>query len=149
MLLSMAAIGANEFDELQATPRRLPGTHTTSVHIVETCVRHAESVRYQGLTLSALSTVSGCSERRVHDAFCECHGMSPMSYLRLVALCEVRGMLVARPYEYDTVARAASDYGFWHLSRFAGQYRALFGESPHETMMRSRHVANPQSAESG
>ena len=149
MLRGMPAIAANDLHKLQTRPTRLPETRTKSVHIVETCVRYAESVRYQGLTLSALSTVSGWSERRVHDAFCECHGMSPMLYLRLIALREVRGMLVARPYQYDTVARAASDYGFWHLSRFAGQYRALFGELPHETMMRSRHVAKPQSAESG
>jgi len=148
MLLSMAAIGANEFHEGQTT-RRLPEARSKSLHIVQCCVRYAESVQYQGLTLNALSTVSGSSERRVRDAFYECCGMSPTSYFRLVALCEVRRRLVALPHEYDTVARAASDYGFWHLSRFAGQYRTLFGESPHETLMRSRCVATPLPAESG
>ena len=36
----------------------------------------------------------------------------------------------------DAVTRAVSDFGFWHLGRFAGQYRALFGEPPSGTVAR-------------
>ena len=54
------------------------------------------------------------------------------------ALREVRRALLDGPFARDPVTRAASDFGFWHLSRFAGQYRALFGESPSETVARAR-----------
>ncbi len=64
--------------------------------------------------------------------------MSPTGYLRIAALNEVRRTLLDGRRVRDGVSRAASDCGFWHLSRFAGQYRALFGESPSATLERSR-----------
>ena len=115
-------------------PRAVPA----SVHIVWACVRYAASVQYQKVTLSDLSAAAGVSERRVRDAFSECHGMSPTAYLRVAALCEVRRALLDDPFARDPVTRAASDFGFWHLGRFAGHYRALFGESPSETVARAR-----------
>ena len=90
------------------------------------------------MTLSDLSAAASVSERRVRDAFSDCHGMSPTAFLRVAALLEVRRALLAAPTVRDAVTRAASDYGFWHLGRFAGQYRALFGESPSITLARAR-----------
>ena len=46
--------------------------------------------------------------------------------------------LLDAPAMRDAVTRAASDFGFWHLGRFAGQYRALFGEAPSTTLARAR-----------
>ena len=46
----------------------------SSVHIVWACVRYAASVRYQRVTLNDLSEAAGVSERRVRDAFRDCHG---------------------------------------------------------------------------
>ena len=127
-----------------ASPGRCrPGTATgapASLRIVWTCVQYAASVQYQRVTLSDLSAAAGVSERRVRDAFSDCHGMSPTAYLRVAALREVRRKLLDGPFARDPVTRAASDFGFWHLSRFAGQYRALFGESPSETVARARSV---------
>ena len=115
-----------------------PRTRPASVRIVRACVQYAASVQYQGVTLRDLSVVAGVSERRVRDAFSEWHGMSPTAYLRAAALREVRRRLLEGPFARDPVTRAASEFGFWHLSRFAGQYRALFGESPSETVARAR-----------
>ena len=122
-------------------PALLPRARPASVRIVRACVQYASSVQYQGVTLSDLSAVAGVSERRVRDAFSEWHGMSPTAYLRAAALSEVRRRLVEGPFLRDPVTRAASEFGFWHLSRFAGQYRALFGESPSETVARARTLA--------
>ena len=71
--------------------------------------------------------------------------------MRLAALREVRRSLIEQPHNRDAVTRAASDFGFWHLSRFAGHYRAVFGESPSETVMRARseRVSASTVAESG
>ena len=70
----------------------------------------------------------------MRQAFAACCDVSPSAYLRIAALHEVRHALLAEPPARDAVSRAAVDHGFWHLSRFAGQYRALFGESPSETL---------------
>jgi AraC-like DNA-binding protein len=64
--------------------------------------------------------------------------MSPTAFLRFAALCEVRRALLDDPFARDPISRAASDFGFWHLSRFAGHYRALFGESPSDTVANAR-----------
>ena len=115
-----------------------PRVRPASLRIVWACVQYAVSVQYQGVTLSDLSAAAGVSERRVRDAFSDCHGLSPTAYLRVAALREVRRKLLDGPFARDPVTRAALDFGFWHLSRFAGQYRALFGESPSETVARAR-----------
>ena len=78
--------------------RIAPDCRPASLRIVWTCVRYAASVQYQRVTLSDLSAAAGVSERRVRDAFCECHGMSPTAYLRVAALLEVRRALLDGPF---------------------------------------------------
>lgn len=118
--------------------REMPVRHArrNSVRIARACEERAAAARYQGLTLADLCAASGVSERRVRQAFYESYGMSPTAYLRVAALYEVRKTLLLGPPTRDAVSRAATDFGFWHLSRFAGQYRALFGESPSATLAR-------------
>ncbi len=111
-----------------------------SEQIVEACVRHAAAARYQGVRISDLCVVAGASERRIRDAFHECCGTSPTVHLRRLALHEVRRMLFADYAYRDAVTRAATDYGFGHLSRFARHYREVFGESPSTTVLRARSL---------
>jgi AraC-like DNA-binding protein len=46
-----------------------------------------------------------------------------------------RALLRADPSK-STVTRIITDHGFWELGRFSVSYRALFGESPSETLQR-------------
>ena len=115
-----------------------------SARIVRSCEDYARKWRYQNVTLADLCAVSGVSERRVRSAFYECYQMSPTAYLRVIALNAVRRELVDGPPLRDAVSRAATDWGFWHLSRFAAQYRALFGESPRHTL--SHRAQRPRAA---
>jgi AraC-like DNA-binding protein len=112
-----------------------------SVRVARACEDQAARARYHGVTLADLCAAAGASERRVRLAFSECYGMSPTAYLRVAALHEVRHALLEGPLVRDAVSRAACDFGFWHLSRFAGQYRALFGEPPSATLDRRSHAA--------
>jgi len=116
----------------------------TSARIVRTCEDYARKWRYQDVTLAGLCEASGVSERRVRSAFYECYQMSPTAYLRVAALNAVRRDLVEGPRPRNAVSRAATDWGFWHLSRFAAQYRALFGESPRHTL--SHRIDRPRAA---
>ena len=118
----------------------------TSAKIARACEDYARKWRYQNVTLADLCEASGVSERRVRSAFHECYQMSPTAYLRVTALTAVRRELVEGPHLRGAVSRVATDWGFWHLSRFAAQYRALFGESPRHTL--SHRADRPQAATS-
>jgi AraC-like DNA-binding protein len=137
-------IGVRRFALDGGTNALRPRARLNSVHIVGTCEEYAARSHYQSVTLADLCQASGVSERRIRHAFYECYGMSPTAHFRVAALTEVRRALLEESPMRDAVSRAASDFGFWHLSRFAGQYRALFGESPSETYARAR---GSQSAE--
>ena len=63
-------------------------------------------------------------------------GATPMAYLRRVRLERVRESLVDG--SADTVTDAALRWGVTHLGRLSGDYRAAFGETPSETLRRSR-----------
>jgi AraC-like DNA-binding protein len=61
-----------------------------------------------------------------------------MTYLRRLRLQKAHAELAAHRPDELTVTAAASQWGFLHLSRFAEQYRRLFGESPSETLKNER-----------
>src|SRR5262249_35473370 len=110
--------------------------------IVRACEDYARSVRYQKGTLVDLARAAGVSERRVRRAFRDQVGVPPTTYLRTRALQAAQAELLAG----ESVSRAATDFGFAHLSRFAAEYRKLFGELPKETRSRVERIADPPAA---
>jgi AraC-like DNA-binding protein len=67
---------------------------------------------------------------------CEEHlGMSPMQYLWLRRMNLARREL-QRADSSASVTATAMNFGFWHLGRFADEYRSLFGETPSATKAR-------------
>jgi len=79
----------------------------------------------------------GISVRSMHDAILRYRGMSLHRYLRLRRLWLVRKRLLAGA---DSVKATALAFGFWHLGDFSGSYRLQFGETPSETLARSRRA---------
>jgi AraC family ethanolamine operon transcriptional activator len=65
-------------------------------------------------------------------------GMSPMHYLWLRRMYRARQEL-QRGNSQTSVTATAMNFGFWHLGRFADEYRTLFGESPSATLAQSLH----------
>ncbi|WP_308377621.1 AraC family transcriptional regulator [Streptomyces sp. ISL-98] len=86
---------------------------------------------YSAAELAALARVS---VRWLQEAFRRYVGMSPMAYLRGVRLDRVRDELKRCGPGELTVSEAAFRWGFAHLGRFSGAYRARFGEAPSETL---------------
>jgi AraC family ethanolamine operon transcriptional activator len=74
-------------------------------------------------------------ERTLHAAFQEGFGMAPKVYLRALRLSAVHTRL---RHGLGSVTRVATDLGFFHFGRFSGEYRAMFGEAPSETLRRAR-----------
>jgi AraC-like DNA-binding protein len=84
--------------------------------------------------LSDLCSVTGVSERTLRTIFQQTYGMSPVRYLKVRRMHQVRRALRRADADQNTVQSVANRFGIWHLGRFAVEYRNLFGESPLETL---------------
>jgi transcriptional regulator GlxA family with amidase domain len=89
------------------------------------------------VSLSDAVIVADTSTRSLLRAFRKRHGTSPMAFRRRRLRFEAarRDRFVADCGE-TSVTDVATRYCFEHLGRFAVEYRALFGESPSDTLRR-------------
>lgn len=76
----------------------------------------------------------GVSERSLQYAFLAYVNCSPQAYLRMCRLNRVRATLRAADPRLTTVTDVATRFGFFHLGRFAQNYRRVFGELPSATL---------------
>lgn len=91
----------------------------------------------QPLTIEHLCKVAGVRERSLNNYFRELLDMSPMAYFKALRLNRVRSVLKLADPTTDKVATLAKQYGFQHMGYFSVDYKAMFGESPSETLWRS------------
>jgi AraC family transcriptional regulator, ethanolamine operon transcriptional activator len=89
----------------------------------------------EAISLKTLCHLTGVGARTLNSAFQEVTGDSPMQFIKRRRLNAARHALFAG--EAESVKSAALDHGFWHLGRFAHEYRNLFGEQPSETLLRA------------
>lgn len=85
------------------------------------------------LSLADLAAAAGVTGRQLQRGFKETVGMSPMAYVRAVRLDRVHAELLDTAGEVP-VTEIAMRWGFFHLSRFAQQYRERFGHLPSQTV---------------
>ena len=84
-----------------------------------------------------LCELVGVSDGTLRSSCAEFLGMTPTRYVLLRRLREVRSALRdARP-DTVNVAEVAHSFGFAQLGRFAGTYRATYGETPSTTLQRT------------
>ena len=76
------------------------------------------------------------SDRTLRSCCAEFLGMTPTQYVLLRRLKEVRLALRDAHPDKVKVAEVADRFGFTQLGRFAGTYRATFGEAPSTTLKR-------------
>lgn len=87
-------------------------------------------------TIGSLAGAAGVSVRALQEGFRRHKGVPPLVYLRDVRLRRAHDALRAAQPGTKTVGEIAAEWGFPHLSRFAGWYRERFGESPSRTLHR-------------
>ena len=89
-------------------------------------------------TAPELAGIAGVGTRVLQEAFRRHVGMPPMTYLRELRLARVHDELSkADPWQVS-VSEVALRWGFTHLGRFAGAYRARYGVSPSRTLRDQR-----------
>jgi len=97
---------------------------------------HAEP--WQQFTAADLAGIAGVGVRVLQESFRQHVGMSPLAYLRRLRLEGVHAELLRGDPWQMTVSEVAHRWGFTHLGRFAGAYRARYGVSPSQTLKESR-----------
>jgi AraC-like DNA-binding protein len=84
--------------------------------------------------LAELCGAVGVTPRTLARAVRAVHATTPQRYLHGLRLAEARRALASADAAATTVTEIATRYGFRELGRFAGEYRAAFGESPSQTL---------------
>ena len=84
--------------------------------------------------IADLCVAAGVSERTLENVFRQCFGLSPIRYLRVRRLHQVRRALRTSDPGTTSVSEIASLFGFWHFGRFAADFKALFGQTPSELL---------------
>jgi AraC-like DNA-binding protein len=88
-------------------------------------------------SLNELAELAGVSGRRLQQGFHAQIGVPPMRYLQRVRLERVHRDLLDGAGQ---VSELSLRWGFTHSGRFAGAYRARYGETPSETLRRGQSV---------
>jgi transcriptional regulator GlxA family with amidase domain len=94
----------------------------------------------QPLPIAQVSQIVGVSERGLRNAFNAVRGMSPKRFVIQNRLHEVRRALTDPGATRATVTDIATEHGFFELGRFAGRYKAAFGETPSQTLRDHGHA---------
>jgi len=112
--------------------------------IVSTAQDYMTANLHRPMTLAELSQAVCASRRSLIYGFQDIFGMGPITYLKQQRLNGVRKALLAGNPEYETVANIAHIWGFYSSGHFARDYKALFGETPSETLHQKIQQCNQQ-----
>lgn len=130
-------------DHLVAALSALPGDRPVSTrarHGHYLILRRAENFMrahlHLDIYLNEICAAAGVSERALRYAFADLMDMSPNRYLSMLRLSAARKSLMRADASRRSVKSIALSCGLWDLSRFAENYRRLFGELPRDTLMR-------------
>lgn len=88
-----------------------------------------------------LCEMAGMSLRNLYYGFERDFATTPFRFHRNCKLARVRYALLKDHAQTHPISWHATNEGFFHLSRFAGQYRQLFDELPSATVRRLQLVA--------
>jgi AraC family ethanolamine operon transcriptional activator len=86
------------------------------------------------ITVHDLAEVVGAGVRTLEYVFKDYFGVPPKAYLTARRLWGARRELIRSDPKDTLVCDVAHNWGFWHLGRFAMDYRRFFGELPSQAL---------------
>jgi AraC-like DNA-binding protein len=120
----------NYSEALEASANRIAPRHVRRVE------EFIEANAHLPLRLETLVEVSGVSATALFEGFRRFRQTTPMTALRDYRMLRAHGDLTGGGAG-DTVTSIATRWGFYHLGRFAADYKSRFGQSPSEALSRS------------
>ncbi|MEK6422175.1 MAG: AraC family transcriptional regulator [Burkholderia gladioli] len=104
-------------------------------HYVQLARQFIHAHAREDVTLEDIERAAGVSRQTLFAAFRQHVGQGPMAYLKRYRLEGVRRDM-ASDRSARNVSMVALGWGFTHLGRFSAEYKALFGETPSQTLKR-------------
>ena len=104
---------------------------------VKRAINYIEANLDMAIGLPEIVVASGVPGRTLIQHFRDFKGSSPMRYLRTARYQRVRDAL-SRAEPEERITEIAARWGFSHMGRFSVDYRRRFGETPSETLGRTR-----------
>lgn len=126
---------AHHVERTQCLNRRFAAVRTCEAYMRE----HVDSP----LTLSELSQITRMRSRSLINAFEAITGYSPMDYLKRLRLNGVYATLRRADRSQIRIIDVAMDWGFWHMGHFTKDYRAMFRQTPSQTLLAGRGGIEP------
>jgi AraC-like DNA-binding protein len=124
----------SSYSDLLSAPPPGPERRSTTA-----ATAYIEAHLAERLTPAAVAGAAGISLRTLEAAFRYDLRTTPTAFIRSRRLDRARAdLLEAEGAQADRVTDVATRWGISHLGRFAAEYRARFGESPSQTLRRSR-----------
>ncbi len=104
--------------------------------VVDEACAYIDANPDEPVTVTDLCQRTNVSRRTLQYSFESIIGISPIQYLRVSRLNGVRRQFLTTT-GHSNVADIACQWGFWHMSQFAKDYKTLFGERPSETLCKT------------
>lgn len=118
----------------RVAPKRIGRPQFSRDRVIARALAYIEDHRGETLLVQDLCGATQVSERTLRSIFQEHFGVGPMRLLKVRQLREIRSALMATDAAESTVTRIAAHFGVWDYSLFARNYKALYGETPLQTL---------------
>lgn len=106
-------------------------------HYVLLARKFIESHAPQDICLADIVIASGVHKLKLFEGFNRYFNTTPVAYLRQYRMMRIREDII-NDGSRKNISEIAMYWGMTHLSRFSGEYKVLFGESPRKTAERFR-----------
>ncbi|HKE94750.1 MAG TPA: helix-turn-helix domain-containing protein [Povalibacter sp.] len=112
--------------------------------LIARCLEFLRENASKPVLVTDMCNAAQISERTLRNIFIEYFGVGPARFLKAHQLHEIRRRLLAAEGPCETITSIATHLGVWDFSLFARNYRAMYGESPSETLRSATAYRAPQ-----
>jgi transcriptional regulator GlxA family with amidase domain len=112
--------------------------------VIRTVLELMEAHAGEPLHIRDLCQATQVSERTLRSMFEEYFEVGPMRLLKVRQLREIHTALLKADPKRGSITRIAGSFGVWDFSLFARSYKALYAESPSETLQRTTDSTEPK-----
>lgn len=113
---------------------RLPPRTSNRARVLRRALEFLEAYPREPLTVEQLCLASASSLSTLERAFKEHFGVSPKRYLMLSRFSGVRRSLLGGE-NTRSITDVANEWGFWHMGKFAADYKRIFGQLPSQARL--------------